>query len=332
MTDIKVSVAMLCYNHEKYIAESLESILSQDFNYNFEIIIGDDCSTDDSRNILKKYQDLYPQKIKVIFNEINLGIFRNFINVISHCKGDYFCFCSCDDYWIDHLKLQKQFDFLERNIDYGLIHTDADFLFENEQIFIKSFFNSKNIMFPENNIYENLLVNNYPILPCTVMLRKISSDIFYSLSLKEIISEDTFLWLSLSQNTKFKYLSESTAVRRVLEESASKSKDMKKMFQFRIKGLELYMAFMEKYKVSESIENQCLYLNYRNLFVLSFQMRNKRNTLKYYRKMLTHSSNLRIKLHDIIRLFCIFIPYGYYFYSYIKKKKVKNEKNSYNFT
>ncbi|WP_372995833.1 glycosyltransferase [Lutispora sp.] len=118
-----VSISVLAYNHEKYIRKALDSILMQKVNFLYEIVIGEDCSQDGTRDILMEYKAKYPDKIKLILNEKNLGMMENAKNVRSNCMGKYRAGCEGDDYWTDPYKLQKQIDFLENNPQFiGTVH------------------------------------------------------------------------------------------------------------------------------------------------------------------------------------------------------------------
>ena len=113
-----VSIQMLAYNHEKYIKQALDSILMQEVKFTYEIIIGEDCSTDKTRAILLGYKEKYPDKIKLILHGKNVGMHENVEIVRRNCSGKYCAYCEGDDYWTDPKKLQKQVDFLEENTEY----------------------------------------------------------------------------------------------------------------------------------------------------------------------------------------------------------------------
>lgn len=115
---MKVSVAMITYNHESYIREALDGILMQETNFDFNIIIGEDTSSDNTKSIIQEYIEKFSNKISCTFHVNNLGMMPNFINTLKSCNGEYIAICEGDDYWIDPLKLQKQVDFLESNKDY----------------------------------------------------------------------------------------------------------------------------------------------------------------------------------------------------------------------
>ena len=110
---VKVSVAMITYNHEQFITEAVSSVLNQETDFEYEIVIGDDCSTDGTRNLLLELQEKYPEKIKLHQRSENLGMLRNFASVLSDCQGTYIALLEGDDYWTDTKKLQKQVDYLD---------------------------------------------------------------------------------------------------------------------------------------------------------------------------------------------------------------------------
>lgn len=123
MDEVKVSVICLAYNHEKYIRRSLDSMLQQETNFKYEIIIHDDCSTDTTRQIIQEYHDEYPGQIKVILQDENQyqkgkPIVEEFMLPLA--SGKYIAFCECDDYWTDSHKLQLQYDYMESHSNCSL--------------------------------------------------------------------------------------------------------------------------------------------------------------------------------------------------------------------
>lgn len=112
---MKLSVCMITYNHEKYIAQAVESVLMQQTNFDYELVIGEDCSTDRTREIVIEYKNKYPNKINLLLPEKNLGMIPNFVQTLQVCKGKYIAMLEGDDYWTYPYKLQKQVDQLEAN-------------------------------------------------------------------------------------------------------------------------------------------------------------------------------------------------------------------------
>lgn len=120
---IMVSIMVITYNHEKYLKQALESILMQEVNFKYEIVVGEDCSPDNSRDILKEYENKYPGIFRMIYREKNIGATRNFYDTLMKCKGKYIAYLEGDDYWSDKNKLNIQVEFLENNLNYiGAYH------------------------------------------------------------------------------------------------------------------------------------------------------------------------------------------------------------------
>ena len=115
--EIILSVISTCYNHEKYIRYALEGILIQETSFRFEVLIGEDCSTDNSRKILQEYERKYPGRFTIFYREHNFGAVRNYNDLHSRSKGKYEIILETDDFWISPHKLQKEVEYLENNPD-----------------------------------------------------------------------------------------------------------------------------------------------------------------------------------------------------------------------
>lgn len=118
-----VSVGVFTYNQEQYIEHCLDSILSQNTTFEYEIIIGEDCGTDKTRSICIDYQKRFPEKIKLLLHDENHGMLTNFSEVCKLMRGKYMADMDGDDYWVDELKLQKQVDYMEAHPEYGVCFT-----------------------------------------------------------------------------------------------------------------------------------------------------------------------------------------------------------------
>lgn len=116
---VKVSVAMIAFNVEKYIEEAVESVLSQNVDFRVELVIGEDCSTDNTRNIALTYQEKYPSIIRVLTPEKNQGLTPNCVATINACQGEFVALLDGDDYWTMETKLQIQIDFLDQNQNFA---------------------------------------------------------------------------------------------------------------------------------------------------------------------------------------------------------------------
>ncbi|MDO8254150.1 glycosyltransferase [Shewanella algae] len=116
-----VSVCIITYNHEKYIEQCLDSIVSQRTEFSFEIVIRDDGSNDRTLKIIELYQKRYPHLFNVLDSKVNLGANKNILQVFSACAGKYVAICEGDDFWVDEFKLHKQVRLLECNLDCSLL-------------------------------------------------------------------------------------------------------------------------------------------------------------------------------------------------------------------
>lgn len=127
-----VSIFSLAYNHEAFIEKAIESWLMQRTTFKFEAVIGEDNSTDKTREIVFRYAEKYPDIIRVITSDTNIGMRANSQRTKDACRGKYIAFCEGDDYWTDPTKLQQQADFLEANSDFSMCFHDAIVLWDDK--------------------------------------------------------------------------------------------------------------------------------------------------------------------------------------------------------
>jgi glycosyltransferase involved in cell wall biosynthesis len=212
-----VSVKVYTYNHEKYIAQCLEGILMQRTNFPFEVIVGEDCSTDRTREIVIAYQEKYPDKIKTIFHSVNIGAGQNDLAVTQACKGKYQALCEGDDYWIDPLKLQKQADFMES-------HPDVSLCFHNALVINEK--HAATRLFFESSLGEILEFDEiYNVtLPTASLLFRSEMVAFLPEWRVNIWCGDLLLRLWCVHHGKFGYLDELMSVYRRLESGAVSQK------------------------------------------------------------------------------------------------------------
>ena len=125
---VAVTVICVTYNHEKYIAEALESFVNQETNFPYKIFVGDDASQDSTPEIVRRFATLYPEKVVPFIRDENMGPVANFIDMTKHASSPYIAICDGDDYWIDTLKLQKQFDYMQENPELQFSYARSKFL------------------------------------------------------------------------------------------------------------------------------------------------------------------------------------------------------------
>lgn len=135
MKDIMLSVVIVSYNQENYIDEAIESVLNQKTKYKYEIILADDCSSDNTFKIQEEYAKKYPKIIQLLKREKNLGTTQNELDASLHSNGKYITKLDGDDYWIDEEKIEKQISFLEEHPEYnGITHPQEIRNMKNETI------------------------------------------------------------------------------------------------------------------------------------------------------------------------------------------------------
>jgi glycosyltransferase involved in cell wall biosynthesis len=262
------------YNQEKYVRQTMDCILAQQCSYPFEIVIGDDASTDNTRAILEEYRQKHPDIIRLLPKSPNKGVLRNYADVVKACTGKYIAFCHCDDYWHDPFKLQKQVDFLENNPGYGLVHTDADFYLENTGSTLYAYHGKVHPHMPEGEVFESLLQGKFSIVTPTALYSKEAMDKYVDFAEFEragFLYEDLPTWLELSKHVKFKFLKDSTSTYRVIDNSHSHPKNGDRKL-FLLQGhYNMKMHFIKKYGVADEVRKSFEIKYHDTRFMLAYK-------------------------------------------------------------
>lgn len=274
MSEPLISVVVITYNHEKYISEAILSIINQNCSYKFEIIIGEDCSTDNTRKIVSDYALKFPEKIKLQLSLNNIGAVQNEYKCIQLAKGKYIAFCEGDDYWTDAFKLQKQIDFLEANPDYGLVHGDVNHYYENTGKTEFGVNKLDNIKIPVGFVFHELLKPNpLFIKTATSCFRKelLISHFSYDKAIQENWPlTDLPIWMDISFHSKVHYFDEVFATYRLLNESASRTSSPAKKYNYFKNLYKIKLIYLEKYNCNNKIKNELEEDYYRNLMKMAF--------------------------------------------------------------
>jgi len=270
---------MITYNHENYIRDAIEGVLMQKTSFPIELVIGEDCSTDNTRAICIEYQQKYPEIIRLLLPEKNLGANKNFINTLAACKGKYIALCEGDDYWTDPYKLQKQVDFLENNPEYGLVYTDYNRLYQKTGTIIKNFLQNKKYVIEDGVIFDKLMNFQNISQVCTVVFRK--NIIYEYFDFNAMVERkwqlgDLPLLLTFAKHSKIKYLNESTATYRVLEESASNTKNYEKKHELHKSIYDVFLFYADKYNCSEQIKQNIKIKQYQAFLKDALFLKNKK--------------------------------------------------------
>lgn len=212
MSNITVSIFMLTYNQEAFIAQAIEGVLMQKTTFRIQLVIGEDCSTDATRHICESYAAKYGDLIKLLPSPIsNQGLIANYMRTIAACNGTYIAICDGDDYWIDQNKLQKQVDFLNSNPDYSIVYTAVQRLYPNGKT------KEYNYHVNENESDFNSLVFSNFIHSVTVLFKNLQNTknpIPAWISKFSFGDWQTYLWI-LKDGGKIHFIEDITAVYRM---------------------------------------------------------------------------------------------------------------------
>jgi glycosyltransferase involved in cell wall biosynthesis len=262
--EIMVSILVLTYNQKFTILQALESTIQQQTNFEYEILIGDDCSTDGTTEICANFKETYTYKnITVITAAENAGVIKNFTKLTLAASGKYMTLLAGDDYWIDDHKLQKQYDFLEANSDCGLVHTNYNIFYESENL-VKT----NDLKRMEGDLFDVLIIANQ-IGSLTAMFKKdlsiraIESGIYNN----GFLMEDYPLWLYIALYSRIGYIDEVTAVWRMLNESISNSKSTVKNIIFDNSVLQVQTYFATKSAQSATVLKHLTSIHHRHLML-----------------------------------------------------------------
>lgn len=189
--DILVSIMCVTYNHANYIDDAINSFISQKTNFRFEIVIGEDGSSDGTLEKIRIWVERYPHLIKLLPDKPNMGAHLNFDRTYAACTGRYIAYCEGDDYWTDHHKLQKQFDYMESNPDcsitYGNVQAHKDGSIDYDYI------GGAKVDLPSNFLQYAL-----PINTLTVMFRNVLGKL--PPEMVACGAGDLFIWSLLGQH------------------------------------------------------------------------------------------------------------------------------------
>ncbi|MFW6116142.1 MAG: glycosyltransferase [bacterium] len=218
---MKVSVMMVTYNHAKYIAQAIDSVLMQETDFPYELVIGEDCSTDGTREIVMDYQRRYPTKIRLLLSEQNLGARANGRRTQRACRGEYRAILEGDDYWTDPHKLQKQVDFLESHPECSMCYHNVEVLYEDgsRATRLRNSPDQKPLF-----SLEDILVDN-PVTTCSVVYR---NDLIGELpeSYRQLVMGDWPMWVWLARQGQLAYMNDVMACYRVHSRGVFSSKSL----------------------------------------------------------------------------------------------------------
>lgn len=237
-----VSVCMITYNHAFCIGQAIESVLSQKTDFPFELVIGEDCSTDDTREVCMAYQKKYPQLIRLFLPEQNQGMMKNLIHCLQACNGKYIAFCEGDDYWIDPFKLQKQIDFLEKHPAYSLCYHDALGVYEKKAAPPFYFSPLQN----DQSVDAETLLSRWSIPSASMVFRK---EVVADLRpwMEELTHGDLLIHLLSLDKGQIRYIDQIMSVYRVALEGTSMTARFRKKQDFLLGKIAFLFSRFDEY-------------------------------------------------------------------------------------
>ena len=249
--EVKVSVVVVCYNQEATIGRAIDSVLSQKVDFNYEIIIGDDASSDKTSAICLEYCRKYPDFIRYIRNETNKGLLNNYYDCVLQARGKYISDLGGDDFWIEDNKLQIQSDTMDKYPDVSLVHTDWLEFHEEKGTYLSPWATT-NDQYPYLDKFaseyppEFLLCHLKPVVVhlCSAMYRK---DFFLELFReypdlfrnKDYLMEDLQLIVLLATKGRFLYINKKTLAYSINDKSITGNTDFIKQFDFYFSSLKM---------------------------------------------------------------------------------------------
>ncbi len=271
-----VTVVVCTYNQENWIRQTLDSILAQETEYPFEVIIGEDHGTDGTRAICQEYADKY-ENVKLIPSTENLGVTANWVQCVKAGTGKFIMGCAGDDYWHNQKKIQMQVDFMEAHPECVVCHTDIDELCDRDGSILKNVKQSRGIEPPEGKIQQHILSGKEQISAVTMCIRRSTFEEHVpaeEFAKRRFPREDWPVLLVLAAYGDIRYIPVSTATYRIGQESITRTSSYEKVIRRAQEDMEmtkyLYTLFPEwgpfrdePYFASIGYHN-ALYAAYRN--------------------------------------------------------------------
>lgn len=325
-----VSAIILTYNQAAYIAQAIECALNQQTDFDYEILIGEDCSNDGTREIVFDYQQRYSKQITVVTSDRNVGLLDNYCRTVRQARGKYIAGCSGDDYWHNPAKTQMQADFLERNPDCGMVHADANFLYEDEGFTVRNACSRTNTPFSADGHFESFLAGEFTISAGTVMFRKSFFDGYFNIhELKQnsIVMEDTPLWCEIAARSRVAFMPQSFLTHREMIGTFSSPGPFKDKLAFCESCYRCSLHYLEKYEAVVTDKQRVLRLIdlrfNRSVFKAAFAA-NERGTVRHSYRRIAELSN-PVPFRTRLRYFVSLVPLGPRFFEYVHRnlRKVK---------
>ncbi|MDN3665902.1 glycosyltransferase family 2 protein [Algibacter miyuki] len=250
---IELSVHLLTYNSGKHIEETLLSILKQNVDFNYEIVVGDDCSTDNTLEIIKQYSTKHPKLFKIKKNESQLGILRNFKATLDRCSGHYIFDIAGDDLFKSEFALQKMVDILKHDDSLGFVDSGSDKLFVKKNT-VKSFYNQETLKLSKEAYLDKILLGQAASIGVCFNKKHLYNFVDFDYYINQGITiEDYPIIVDLAMNTNFERIKESLHIYRVHEASYSQKKSFESHYCLKQQMRQLFDFYTEKYNLNKGL-------------------------------------------------------------------------------
>ena len=254
-----ISVVVLTYNQEATISRTLDSILMQQCHVPFEIVIGEDCSADNTRAICQRYAEKHPDIIRLFCNQQNKGIIDNYFDCLLECRGKYIAECAGDDFWVDPQKLEKEVSVMEAHDNVTMVITNWQYFDEQRQQTVPSQQQQHAHVTPGRNLLKAIITQyNMSVFHlCTALYR---ADVFrkayeedtYLFRNKGFCSEDIQIAFSMALHGDIAYLPDITLNYSIGQNTVSNTTDDVKQFLFVRKMTDLIQYLASKHQIDIS--------------------------------------------------------------------------------
>lgn len=285
--DPKVSVIIVTYNQENSIARALQSVLDQNTDFPYEIVIGDDCSSDATYDICQEFAAKYPGIIRLFRNKENQGVQTNYFDTLLRCRGKYIADCAGDDFWTDTAKLQKEADVLECNNSISLVHTGWCYYDETSKKTLPSDpHNLKAEYHPVMSQVNDLLlpIIQHKVAPiihlCTAMYRRDLIMSYYNddpdlFRNKEYGCEDLQISACMAHAGAIGYIPDVTLCYSIGNASMMSTENPLKTYTFYKKTIKLIDRLSEKFAIDKNLLAQCYTDRINHLYAQAFVLHDR---------------------------------------------------------
>lgn len=294
---MKVTVWMTAYNHGKFIAQCLDSVLAQKTDFGFDIVLGEDCSSDNTRKIVLDYAQRFPGRFKLFLPEQNIGMMEMDVATHRMCTGKYLALLNGDDYWTDENKLQTQADFLDSNEDSVMCYHKATVVNDEtgesfETVYVED----------DDELRPEALLRGYnPVMTPTVMMRNVLElPAWY----EQMPYGDMLTYLLLTRKGRIRYIDRNMSTYRV---HGSGQWQGDSMYRNLLKDLKFYtkMNAVLDFKYDREVR-RIFSQRYFDLVLFNVRKNDIEQAKRFYKKLISNDLEFISKRkRDVLRLYAI---------------------------